>query len=229
MLKPKHPSNINQEIVDKVFARRGSLYAFPTLNPARTALIIIDLDLGTGRDGNHVEKIAENVNTLAMTLRQQNGTVAWVTTPIRRATENFRAVFGDALTDNYERMGKPGGKATKLWPELKPHEEDLYITKSGHSAFFPGKCNLHEQLEAKGIKSLLIVGAVTNVCCEASARDATELGYKVTMISDALIGQSHGLHEASLATFFRCYGDVRTTDNVIKLIRVRLPALPDSN
>jgi len=57
---------------------------------------------------------------------------------------------------------------------------------------------LHQQLQARGITTLLIVGAVTNVCCEASARDAAELQYKVTMISDALIGHSFGLHEATL-------------------------------
>jgi len=36
-----------------------------------------------------------------------------------------------------------------------------------------------------------------------------ELEYQVIMISDALSGQAHGLHEATLATFYRVFGDVR--------------------
>ena len=59
---------------------------------------------------------------------------------------------------------------------------------------------------------------MTNVCCESSARDATELGYEVTMVSDACHGHSYGLHEASLATFYRIFGDVRPSSEVVELI-----------
>lgn len=217
-MTPTHPSNIPREIVEKVFKRRGTLYAFPTLEPAKTALVVIDLDTGTGRDKPNVKLVAQNINLLASTLREHGGTVVWVTTPIQKATQNFRAVFGNEATDNYERMGRPGGEATILWPELETDVMDIYTTKQGHSAFFPGKTTLHEQLQAKGIESVIIAGAVTNVCCEASARDAAELQYKVTMLSDALIGQSPDLDKTTLTTFFRCYGDVRPTKNAIELL-----------
>jgi nicotinamidase-related amidase len=216
--KTVHPSGIRQEIVDKVVNRRGYLYAFPQVNTAKTALVVVDLDEGTGRDSEEqIVSISKNVNALAAALREQGGTVAWVTTPIQKATDNFRAIFGEELTKRYETDGK-SGKSKTLWPELDSRESDVHATKSGHSAFFPGKSDLHDQLQAKGIDTLLIVGAVTNVCCEASARDAAELQYKVTMVSDALIGHSFGLHEATLATFFRCYGDVRPTGDVVKLL-----------
>lgn len=218
MMAQKHPSGIRQEIVDKVVHRRSYLYAFPQINPLKTALVVIDLDEGTGRDSDEqIATIAKNVNAIATALRKHGGTVAWVTTPIQKATENFRAVFGEELTKKYEADGK-SGKSKTLWPELEIEPNDTHATKQGHSAFFPGKSDLHEQLQAKGIESLLVVGAVTNVCCEASARDAAELHYKVTMVSDALIGHSFGLHEATLATFFRCYGDVRLKGNVMKLL-----------
>lgn len=194
------------------------MYAFLTLEPAKTALVVIDLDTGTGRDKPNVKLVAQNINLLASALRERGGTVVWVTTPIQKATQNFRAVFGDQATDNYERMGQLGGEATVLWPELETDVQDIYTTKQGHSAFFPGKTTLHEQLQAKGVESILIAGAVTNVYCEASARDAAELQYKVTMLSDALIGQSPDLDEATLTTFFRCYGDVRPTKDAVGLL-----------
>lgn len=40
-----------------------------------------------------------------------------------------------------------------------------------------------EMLEPRSIDTLLIAGAVTNICCESSARDAVELCYKVIMVS----------------------------------------------
>ena len=42
---------------------------------------------------------------------------------------------------------------------------------------------------------------------------------KVVMISDTLSGQAHGLHEATLATFYRMFGDVRPSEEVIRLLR----------
>lgn len=216
---PEHSSGIiSEEIVEKVFKRRGRLYAFPSIDPAKAALVVIDLDVGTGRDKANMQQVADNVNILADAIRTNGGVVAWVTTPIQKATENFRAVFGDAATDDYERMGKVSGEATELWPELKPAAHDIHTTKQGHSAFFPGKSPLNELLRAKGVESVLITGAVTNVCCEASARDAAELHYKVTMISDALIGQSPELDQATLTTFFRCYGDVRSARNLLEML-----------
>jgi nicotinamidase-related amidase len=214
----KHPSGIRQEIVNKVVARRGRLHAFTQLDPVKTALVVVDLDLGTGRDTDQqIKDIAEKVNLLASCLRDHGGVIAWVTTPLTKATDNFRAIFGEELTKRYEADGQ-SGKSNTLWPELNFKDGDVLAAKSGHSAFFPGKSNLHDQLKAKNIEFLLIVGAVTNVCCESSARDAAELGYKATLISDAMIGHSFGLHEATLATFFRCFGDVRPTEDTLKLV-----------
>lgn len=198
--------------------RRGRLYAFTELDPAKTALIVIDLDMGTARnDGAQITEVAARVNDIASRLRKQGGRVAWVTTPIQKASENFRAVFGDTLTRRYEADSASGTSKT-IWPELIVDRDDLHATKIGHSAFFPGRSNLHEQLQLQGITSLLIVGAVTNVCCEASARDAAELQYKVTMISDAMIGWTEEQDQATYSTFFRCYGDVRVSSDVIRLI-----------
>ena len=87
------------------------------------------------------------------------------------------------------------------------------------SAFFPGNCDLHDHLQLRQIQSVLIVGMVTNVCCESTARDATELDYQVTMVSDAMWGHKEGQHEATLATFYRNFGDVRPTDDLLRLIK----------
>ena len=80
---------------------------------------------------------------------------------------------------------------------------------------------MKQQLDACHIDTVLIAGAVTNICCESSARDAAELDYKVIMISDALSGHAHGLHEATLATFYRIFGDVRPSEEIIRLLGPR--------
>jgi nicotinamidase-related amidase len=214
-----HPSGIKQSIVDKVAARRGRLHAFPTLNPTDTALVVVDLDTGTvTRVDDEIKVFVPQINNLARTLRAAGGIVAWVTTPIGEASKRFRAIYGDELAAMYEAEGAKDGKARSIWHELDEHQSDVHATKRGASAFFPGKCDLHEQLQARDITSILIVGAVTNVCCEASARDASELAYEVTLVSDCMWGHKDGQHEATLATFYRNYGDVRPSSEVIALL-----------
>lgn len=213
-----HPSGIRQEIVDKVVARRGRLHAFPELMPPTTALIVVDLDVGTvQRMREHItDDYLRRVNVLAALLREQGGRVAWVVTPIRRMADNFRAVFG-ARAELYEQENARGD-AGKVWPGLEVRKQDIAARKTGHSAFFPGKSDLHEQLRHRGITFLLIAGTQTSVCCEASARDAAELGYQVTLVSDLLINHRADASEATLATFFRFYGDVRPAAEIAGLI-----------
>ncbi len=157
----KHPSDIDQRIVDKVVARRGRLHLRDGIDPRSTALVVVDLDSGSagslaqdqvdlGRPRTLIS--AEPINSIATTLRGTGGVVAWVTTPVDATNPGFRAVFGEERARMYEQENKPGGPAWTIWPG--------------------------------GINTLLIAGAMTNVCCESSARDAVELGYAVIMVSD---------------------------------------------
>jgi hypothetical protein len=43
---------------------------------------------------------------------------------------------------------------------------------------------------------------------------AAELEYKVILVSEALSGHARGLHEATLATFYRIFGDVRPSNEI---------------
>jgi len=215
----QHPSGIPEKIVNKVVARRGRLHAFETIEPATTALVVIDLDEATVAHDGTWPRIIANVNTLAAAVRETGGVVAWVLSRMHAMPKHFRAILGDDLATRYFNDGHENGAGTRVWPELQQEAVDLVAVKSGASAFFPGKCNLAAQLDARGIDTILIAGAVTNICCESSARDAVELDYKVFMISDALSGQAHGLHEATLSTFYRIFGDVRPSEDIIQLMR----------
>jgi ureidoacrylate peracid hydrolase len=214
----EHPSGIPEKIVRKVVARRGRLHAFESIDATRTALVVIDLDVATVGGNEDCQRMTPTVNSLARTVRHTGGVVAWV---LSKAipSKHFTDILGPDLATRYVNDGLPGGGGTKLWPELDSISGDVFTVKTGASAFFPGKCDLKDQLDAKGIDTLLIAGTVTNICCESSARDATELGYRVIMVSDALSGHAHGLHEATLATFYRIFGDVRPSREVVELLK----------
>jgi nicotinamidase-related amidase len=213
-----HPSGvIPQGLVDKVVARRGGrLHMYPTLDGPHTAFVLVDLDEDSCRRAQHDHLLYDPVNAVAAAVRAAGGTVAFVTTPIQSA-ETLAASLGSDLAASYHAAATSGA-ATRLAPRLDVRPDDLRAVKKRASAFFPGNCDLPDRLRDRGITHVLIGGLATNICCESSARDACELGYRVTMVSDALIGNEYGLHEASLATFFRMFGDVRPSHEVVDLL-----------
>lgn len=215
----QHPSGIPEKIVRKVLARRGRLHAFEAIDPVATALVVIDLDEATVANDETCQRMIPTINTLATVVRETGGVVAWVLSRMMAMPRHFRAILGTELAERYFNDGQIGGPGTKLWHALQRDAADIVATKSGASAFFPGKCDLKEQLDPRHIDTVLIAGAVTNICCESSARDAAELDYKVIMLSDALSGHAHGLHEATLATFYRIFGDVRPSEEITRLLR----------
>ena len=214
----QHPSGIPEKIVNKVVARRGRLHAFEAIDPKATALVVIDLDEATVRNDSACDRMTATVNTLACAVRRSRGAVAWVLSRMPVMPRHFSAILGVELATRYFNDGHGDGPGTRLWHALDAKDGDAFAVKSGASAFFPGKCDLKEQLDARGIDTVLIAGTVTNICCESSARDAAELDYKVILISDALAGHAHGLHEATLATFYRIFGDVRPSEEIVQLL-----------
>jgi nicotinamidase-related amidase len=189
---------------------------YSSLDGPRTAFVVVDLDEDSCERSEHDDDLYGPVNTVAAAVRAGGGTVAFVTSHIP-SPEWLAHSLGADLAASYFDAASSGAGA-RLAPRLDVQPEDLRAVKKRASAFFPGNCDLPDLLQKRGITHVLIGGMVTNICCESSARDAHELGYRVTMVSDAVIGNAWGLHEASLSTFFRIFGDVRPSHEVIDLL-----------
>src|ERR1044071_4456362 len=77
-------TTIPDEVVERVLARRGSLHCFADLDPARTALVVIDLQNAFMMDGighavvPEARDIVPAVNRLAAVVRETGGGVFWV-------------------------------------------------------------------------------------------------------------------------------------------------------
>jgi nicotinamidase-related amidase len=61
---------------------------------------------------------------------------------------------------------------------------DLLVTKSVHSAFL-GDPDLNTWLRENGIAGVAVCGIQTNMCCETTARDASDLGFDLLFVEDA--------------------------------------------
>src|SRR3982751_3788740 len=78
-----HKVSIRSHIVDRVVARRGDVHWFERLDPASTALLVIDMQDAFCRPGGPAEvpkarEIVPGINRLAARLRAMHVPVIWV-------------------------------------------------------------------------------------------------------------------------------------------------------
>ncbi|MFF3354154.1 isochorismatase family protein [Streptomyces sp. NPDC002917] len=198
--------------------RRGRRFAYTTLEPVRTALVVIDMVPFFVEANPYTRGIVPNIQLLADGLRADGGTVAWVLPARTDRTSVGDEFHGPDAAEMFRNSGGTGRLQDRLWHEFTTHTDDLMAEKSAPSAFFPGRSPLPALLQEREIDTVLITGTVTNVCCESSARDAWTLGYRVIMVADANSTGRDQDHNATLHTVYRSFGDVRPTADVLSLV-----------
>jgi len=203
---------------ERMQSRRGRRHAYERLDPATTALVVIDMVPFFVDANPQCRTAAAGIDVLAGQLRSCGGTVAWVVPANTRPTTKDIEFLGPEIAHLYATTGGPNELRQRIWPGLAVHDDDLVVEKTASSAFFPGRCSLHEELQARHIDTVLIVGTVTNVCCESSVRDASTLGYRVVMVTDLNVGGDFEIRSSTFTVVYRTFGDVRTSDEVAELL-----------
>ncbi|RBC04082.1 isochorismatase family protein [Pseudomonas sp. MWU12-2115] len=118
------------------------------------------------------------------------------------------------------------GETVKFHKDMQPRPQDVVLQKTTVSVF--ASTDLDERLKKAGINTLIISGLMTHACVAGAARDAAPLGYNVIVASDAsatrAITRVNGssidkdsLHQAALAEVEDTFGDVMTTEQIVKL------------
>lgn len=76
-----------------------------------------------------------------------------------------------------------GTPAWEIHPAITPAAGELVIGKRASDSFF--ETPLKSELEARGIRHLVVVGCRTQYCVDTTCRQATSIGYDVTLAKDA--------------------------------------------
>jgi ureidoacrylate peracid hydrolase len=214
---------ISQDIIDRVTGRRDGLHAYKTLDAAKTALVVIDLQNYFMKPGfpSAVAKAIEivpAVNAAAKAVRAAGGTVVWISTSSNGADHFWSSLHTYLLSPEQETRRqaglKEGSEGFALWHELDIAPQDLRVTKRSYSAMIHGSSPLESELRGRGVDTVLIAGTVTNVCCESTARDAMMLNFKTVMLADALAAKSQEAHVAALSGFLDNFGDVMSVEEM---------------
>jgi len=89
-----------------------------------------------------------------------------------------------------------GSIDAKVVDELAPLPDEIVIPKTSSSVFI--STNIDYVLRNLGTKYLIIAGCLTDQCVDSAVRDACDLGYLVTVPTDACVTLTAERHESSL-------------------------------
>jgi nicotinamidase-related amidase len=136
------------------------------LRPSESALIVIDVQRGLFSKPTPVfnaDLLLSKINTLK-----------------ERFTTSGAPVF--FIQHSNKKMLVEGSENWLFHPELDITENDIIIQKT-HGNAFEGT-NLKVELDAIGIRNIVITGLVTNGCVKATCIGGKELGYRVVLVED---------------------------------------------
>lgn len=183
-----------------------------SLDPATTALVLIDLQrgiAGAATAPHSAGQVVARAADLARRFRERHALVVLVRVDPGRHGELFPRVAADV-----ERAPvAPAPGWTDIVPELGPEPTDVIVTKHQPNAFYATDLEVH--LGRRGIRTIVLGGISTNIGVEATARAAFERGFDQVFVEDAMAAREADLHEHAVRRFLPTIGRVRTTRDVL--------------
>lgn len=117
----------------------------------------------------------------------------------------------------------PGTQGVAIHPMVAPLGEETVLVKHFPNSF--RETGLQELLDQQNIEEVVIIGAMSHMCIDATSRAASDLGYKTTIIHDAcatldlefdgVTVPAPQVHATIMAALAFAYGTVTTTKQYI--------------
>ncbi|WP_300038847.1 isochorismatase family cysteine hydrolase [uncultured Roseobacter sp.] len=106
----------------------------------------------------------------------------------------------------------------KVIDQIAPADDEIVLPKSSSSVFI--STHIDYVLRNLGVRQLVISGLITDQCVESAIRDACDLGYLVTQVTDACLTYTPERHANSLRTIKGYCRQVTTAELVFELENV---------
>jgi nicotinamidase-related amidase len=191
-------------------SRGETLVPLTALDP-NAALIVVDLqkDLINSPFIHPIADVIERTRALLHAFRRRDLPVVLVN------------VAGGApgRTEQPRRYSTIPQGFSDLIPELDRQPSDIVVTQRTWGAF--AITNLEAQLKAKGVTHVVVTGVSTGTGVEATALQAYEHGFNVTLALDAMTDMRPEAHEYSLAHVFPRLGETGSTQDILDLLAKR--------
>lgn len=117
----------------------------------------------------------------------------------------------------------PGTKGAEINAAVLPQGDEPVITKNFPNSF--RETGLKQLLDQHGVEVVIVIGAMSHMCVDATTRAANDLGYKTVTIHDAcatrdldfdgVVANAAQVHAALMAALAFMYGDVISTEEFL--------------
>jgi nicotinamidase-related amidase len=171
---------------------------------AKTALILVDLQHAiVNRPLAHSStEVVKNARLLADAFRANGLPVVLV---------NVAGVAPGRAEQSRPASFPP--EAIQLVPELGQQPGDIAVTKRTWGAFT--QTGLAERLREQGVTQVVVGGIATSLGVESTARQAHELGFNVTLATDAMTDTSTEAHDNSVKRIFPRLGETASSAEIV--------------
>jgi nicotinamidase-related amidase len=187
------------------------------IDPAKTALLIMDYQNGIFERVEKGDALLAGAKRAIDLIREHGGTIGYV-----------RVGFadGEAPTGTMgQRIGREAAltmfhadaSATQIHDVIAPQCGDIVVRKTRVGPF--GTTDLHEQLQANGIDTLLLAGISTSGVVLSAVRDGHDRDYRLLVLSDLCADPQADVHEFLIERIFPRQADVITSDELPELLR----------
>ena len=179
-----------------------------TVLDPNTALIVIDLQNGIVQmpTAHPIDEVVRRAAALAGDFRRRGLPVVLV---------NVDSVPAGRTEQASNVAGLPAGW-TELVPELNRQPGDHTVTKRTWGAFT--NTDLESYLKNLGVTHVVLAGVATSLGVESTARHARELGFNVTLATDAMTDREPDAHFNSVTRIFPRLGETGTTQEIAALL-----------
>ncbi len=108
---------------------------------------------------------------------------------------------------------RKGTHGWKINEAVAPEKGDLIIDKTRYDAFF--NTDLDAELKTRNIKTVIITGTMTEVCCASTAGGAMFRDYEVVFCSDLNFTSERNRHGMALKIIRDNYGGVMDAETIL--------------
>jgi len=129
----------------------------------------------------------------------------------------FRSGYPDVSPNNLSFSGITGrggmletDHQTQVWERVRPEALDVVVVKRRVSAF--AGSGLDVVLRSQGIDHLILTGIATSGVVLSTLREAADLDYRLTVLSDACLDSDPEVHRVLIEKVFPRQAQVATVD-----------------